>query len=73
MEADLHSISLVFPPRSGNDRRNNIVSLKVSDVTLAEESEAGPAHAVYFGTYEVVKEFAGGNVQDGKHHPLAAG
>lgn len=33
----------------------------------------GPAHAVYFGTYEAVKEFAGGNAQDGKHHPLAAG
>ena len=33
----------------------------------------GPAHAVYFGTYEVVKEFAGGNVEDGKHHPGAAG
>jgi solute carrier family 25 (mitochondrial iron transporter), member 28/37 len=34
---------------------------------------AGPAHAVYFGTYEVVKEMAGGNKTDGKHHPLAAG
>jgi solute carrier family 25 iron transporter 28/37 len=34
---------------------------------------AGPAHAVYFGTYEVVKEYAGGNKQDGKHHPYAAG
>lgn len=22
---------------------------------------AGPAHAVYFGTYEIVKEWAGGN------------
>lgn len=33
---------------------------------------AGPAHAVYFGTYEVVKEFAGGNARDGKHHPAAA-
>lgn len=33
---------------------------------------AGPAHAVYFGTYEVVKELAGGNKQDGKHHPAAA-
>lgn len=33
----------------------------------------GPAHAVYFGTYEVVKELAGGNKMDGKHHPLAAG
>jgi hypothetical protein len=32
----------------------------------------GPAHAVYFGTYELVKDFAGGNVDDG-HHPLAAG
>ena len=34
---------------------------------------AGPAHAVYFGTYEVVKEAMGGNALDGKHHPLAAG
>ncbi|EXJ60221.1 solute carrier family 25, member 46 [Cladophialophora yegresii CBS 114405] len=33
---------------------------------------AGPAHAVYFGTYEIVKEAAGGNKADGKHHPLAA-
>lgn len=32
---------------------------------------AGPAHAVYFGTYEAVKELAGGN-EDG-HHPFAAG
>lgn len=32
----------------------------------------GPAHAVYFGAYELVKEAAGGNAQDGKHHPLAA-
>lgn len=27
---------------------------------------------MYFGTYEIVKEMAGGNVDDG-HHPLAAG
>ena len=33
---------------------------------------SGPAHAVYFGTYELVKEMAGGNVDEG-HHPLAAG
>jgi hypothetical protein len=33
----------------------------------------GPAHAVYFGTYEAVKEWAGGNIADGKHHPAAAG
>ncbi|EED20632.1 mitochondrial RNA splicing protein, putative [Talaromyces stipitatus ATCC 10500] len=32
---------------------------------------AGPAHAIYFGTYEVVKELVGGNVDDG-HHPFAA-
>ncbi|KKK21746.1 RNA-splicing protein [Aspergillus ochraceoroseus] len=32
---------------------------------------AGPAHAVYFGTYEFVKDMAGGNADDG-HHPLAA-
>lgn len=32
----------------------------------------GPAHAVYFGSYEIVKEYAGGNKLDGKHHPLAA-
>lgn len=32
---------------------------------------AGPAHAVYFGTYEAVKEFAGGNEEG--HHPFAAG
>jgi hypothetical protein len=32
----------------------------------------GPAHAVYFGTYEVVKDLAGGNVGSG-HHPFAAG
>lgn len=36
---------------------------------------AGPAHAVYFGTYELAKEMAGGNengysfVATGKHSP----
>jgi solute carrier family 25 (mitochondrial iron transporter), member 28/37 len=34
--------------------------------------DIGPAHAVYFGTYEAVKEFAGGN-KDDNHHPFAAG
>lgn len=34
--------------------------------------DIGPAHAVYFGTYEIVKDFAGGNADAG-HHPLAAG
>ncbi|EHA50033.1 hypothetical protein MCOR27_007171 [Pyricularia oryzae] len=32
---------------------------------------AGPAHAVYFATYEAVKHFMGGN-KAGEHHPLAA-
>ena len=32
----------------------------------------GPAHALYFATYEAVKQAMGGN--EGKaHHPLAAG
>ncbi|KAI4134282.1 MAG: hypothetical protein LQ347_001665 [Umbilicaria vellea] len=32
---------------------------------------AGPAHAVYFATYEAVKQGMGGNVGN-EHHPLAA-
>lgn len=32
----------------------------------------GPAHAVYFATYEAVKHLMGGN-RAGVHHPLAAG
>ena len=31
----------------------------------------GPAHAVYFATYEVVKQAMGGNASG--HHPMAAG
>jgi len=35
---------------------------------------AGPAHAVYFATYETVKHAMGGNEgQAHQHHPLAAG
>jgi asparaginyl-tRNA synthetase len=35
---------------------------------------AGPAHAVYFATYETVKHAMGGNAgQAHQHHPLAAG
>lgn len=33
---------------------------------------AGPAHAIYFATYEAVKHVMGGN-KVGTHHPLAAG
>ena len=32
----------------------------------------GPAHAIYFATYETVKEALGGNDKV-KHHPFAAG
>jgi hypothetical protein len=32
----------------------------------------GPAHAVYFATYEAVKQSMGGNDRS-VHHPLAAG
>jgi solute carrier family 25 iron transporter 28/37 len=33
---------------------------------------SGPAHAVYFATYEVCKQHLGGNVGHG-HHPVATG
>lgn len=42
----------------------------VSSVVLG----AGPAHAVYFATYEAVKHAMGGNAgAHQEHHPLAAG
>lgn len=51
-------------------------SRTVEDMAWQDESlifrNLGPAHAVYFGTYELVKELAGGNVDNG-HHPAAAG
>lgn len=52
-------------------RRGYVTLFEIIGAWLSD-GDAGPAHAVYFGTYEVVKEFAGGNVDDG-HHPLAAG
>src|SRR5271167_166847 len=33
---------------------------------------SGPAHAVYFSTYEIVKQHLGGNMGNG-HHPIATG
>jgi hypothetical protein len=41
--------------------------------TILQRSDntQGPAHAVYFATYEVVKQAMGGNAAG--HHPLAAG
>jgi hypothetical protein len=41
-------------------------------VQRANSVDLGPAHAVYFATYEAVKHLMGGN-QAGVHHPLAAG
>ena len=32
---------------------------------------AGPAHAVHFGAYELVKEFAGGNVEGASNQWIA--
>ena len=36
------------------------------------DGTTGPAHAVYFATYEAVKHAMGGNMGN-EHHPLAAG
>ena len=41
-------------------------------VAILADSATGPAHAVYFGTYEIVKKSMGGNELT-EHHPLAAG
>lgn len=51
-----------MPVCNGEIRRGKLILI----------SRTGPAHAVYFGAYELVKEAAGGNAQDGKHHPVAA-
>jgi hypothetical protein len=44
-------------------------------ITMAESNTPqGPAHAVYFATYEWVKHAMGGNAGlKTDHHPLAAG
>lgn len=39
--------------------------------TFLTTCDLGPAHAIYFATYEAVKHLMGGN-QAGLHHPLAA-
>jgi hypothetical protein len=50
------------------------VSTICNGLTIRENTDGnlGPAHAVYFATYEAVKHVMGGN-QAGVHHPLAAG
>lgn len=41
---------------------------------LGTDSVAGPAHAVYFASYEATKHALGGNEGGSEeHHPLAAG
>jgi len=40
-------------------------------IVCRSDSIQGPAHAVYFATYEVVKQAMGGNAAG--HHPVAAG
>jgi solute carrier family 25 (mitochondrial iron transporter), member 28/37 len=51
-----------------------LVQVGTSGDSLAANAHisTGPAHAVYFATYEAVKHLMGGN-QAGVHHPLAAG
>jgi solute carrier family 25 iron transporter 28/37 len=48
------------------------VRLSVTKMRHMLTVRKGPAHAVYFATYEAVKHVMGGN-QAGVHHPLAAG
>ena len=44
--------------------------MRLTTESLSDDT-TGPAHAVYFATYEVVKQSMGGNASG--HHPLAAG
>lgn len=47
---------------------------KVATTMLYTNTHKGPAHAVYFATYEWVKHAMGGNSGlKTDHHPLAAG
>ena len=52
--------------------RSRLVPGGIASMRRNAHSETGPAHAVYFATYEAVKHVMGGN-QAGVHHPLAAG
>jgi hypothetical protein len=53
------------------DRWSRLVGT-CSELIEGVDRIAGPAHAVYFATYEGVNQLMGGN-QAGVHHPLAAG
>lgn len=52
-------------------RRRRYASLR-GEAAIAAYTGTGPAHAVYFATYEAVKQAMGGN-KGNEHHPLAAG
>lgn len=51
--------------------RSRSVYLGFRNRRIQFDAFPGPAHAVYFATYEVVKQAMGGNASG--HHPLAAG
>lgn len=44
----------------------------MEQISSALNCGKGPAHALYFVTYETVKQAMGGNERS-THHPLAAG
>lgn len=46
-------------------------TFKRRKIAYISDSVEGPAHAVYFATYEAVKHAMGGNAAG--HHPVAAG
>ena len=52
--------------------RGRWYAISCGDAASKTYKAVGPAHAVYFATYEAVKQFMGGNKNNG-HHPLAAG
>lgn len=60
----------------GNIERGNwswwVVMAGYFDSAVTYPHSLGPAHAVYFATYEAVKQAMGGN-KGNEHHPLAAG
>jgi hypothetical protein len=56
---------------SGRRRYEREETLEILVKRSRSDALAGPAHAVYFATYEVVKQAMGGNAAG--HHPVAAG
>lgn len=55
-------------------RRWYILPALISFMARETNGDAGPAHAVYFASYEATKHALGGNEgENHEHHPLAAG